>query len=451
MAISRERVQEAYERQLRQYRAERVRCEEPSQEGARHREPREVERPREVRQERPREREVERTRAVEPERPRPPPPPSHDMGRAADRPEPLDPRAIPRPSKLPADLPHVLADRYVIDDTLGAGAFGSVYVGHSHFSHRRVAFKVEKMFIDYPQLVRETNALLYLEDKVPAHTVPTVWCKCEVPDAYHVTIMELLGSSLHSLLNRCGGRFSNTTTLLLGWQLVDRMQAIHEALILHRDIKPENFVIGLGDWSHRIHVIDFGMMKPWFNKQTGAHIPEENDHPVMGTPRYCSIDCHENRQLSRRNDMESIGYMLAYFLLGELPWQFEREGASPEENRRIYRRMCDMKKQLGPFGLRTPVRMPMIIIEHARSLKFRDKPNYELLKREIENEIQLQPDFVEAARNTELTDPTDAAQPWTARPVLLQLFDWERAKSARAAGEHPRRSRASRHARADEP
>jgi hypothetical protein len=78
---------------------------------------------------------------------------------------------------------------------------------------------------------------------------------------------------------------------------------------------------------------------------------------------YASINAHDCIELSRRDDMESVGYILLYFYLGELPWK-NRDVASLVRNKR---------------EILTTTNMPSIFIDyfnHVRGLSFEDKPDY---------------------------------------------------------------------------
>jgi len=50
---------------------------------------------------------------------------------------------------------------------------------------------------------------------------------------------------------------------MVGEQMVDRIELIHEKNILHRDIKPDNFLMGVGKNSHIVYLVDFGLSKKY--------------------------------------------------------------------------------------------------------------------------------------------------------------------------------------------
>ena len=106
---------------------------------------------------------------------------------------------------------------------------------------------------------------------------------------------------------------------MIAIQMLKRIEVLHSKNILHRDIKPENFVIGCGSNQHLVYIIDFGLAKYFIRK--GEFIPYIEGKGMVGTARYASIKTHKGIEQSRRDDLESIGYTLIYFLNGELPWQ----------------------------------------------------------------------------------------------------------------------------------
>ena len=102
---------------------------------------------------------------------------------------------------------------------------------------------------------------------------------------------------------------------MLADSIIKRIEFLHQHEFIHRDIKPDNFLAGLDRKQHVIHIIDFGLSKRYLNKE-GKHIPYREGKSLTGTARYASINTHLGIEQSRRDDLESIGYMIIYFLKG---------------------------------------------------------------------------------------------------------------------------------------
>lgn len=266
--------------------------------------------------------------------------------------------------------------QYRIIKKIGGGTFGDIYKAEDEANDaRHVALKLELKDTNHPKLQFEykTYKCLY-----PGIGIPRVYSYF-VDSKYNAMAMQLLGPSLEDLFKFCSRRFSLKTVLMLAIQMIERIEFVHLKGFLHRDIKPDNFVMDLAVFKqiNQLFIIDFGLAKKYYDPATNEHIPFRSGHHMTGTARYASINSLLGVELSRRDDMEALGYVLMYFLRGSLPWQ----GMSgPREQR--YEILAEKKQSTTPKDLCQgfPDEFATFLI-YCRSLLFDMEPNYQLLRR----------------------------------------------------------------------
>eukprot|EP00826_Nyctotherus_ovalis_P036602 TRINITY_DN3263_c0_g2_i3.p1 TRINITY_DN3263_c0_g2~~TRINITY_DN3263_c0_g2_i3.p1 ORF type:complete len:361 (-),score=131.68 TRINITY_DN3263_c0_g2_i3:64-1146(-) len=191
-------------------------------------------------------------------------------------------------------------------------------------------------------------------------------------------IMDLLGPNLEELLAFCGNRFSLKTVLMIAEQLITRIEHVHSKYFVHRDVMPKNFLVGLNKRSPHIYLVDFSIAKRYKDPKAHQHIPYKENKNLMGRARYASINSHLGIEQSRRDDLESLGYMLVYFLKGKLPWQDISANNKAEKYHKIMEKKMSIPIEHLCLGIPTEFAM---YLHYCRSLRFDDRPDYGILKK----------------------------------------------------------------------
>lgn len=267
----------------------------------------------------------------------------------------------------------VVAGKYRIIRKIGSGSFGDIYLGRNITNGEEVALKMESTVARHPQLLYEYKLYKVLNGGIG---IPHIRHFGQERN-YNVLVMDLLGPSLEDLFNFCGRQFTLKTVLMLVDQMIGRLEFLHTKNFIHRDIKPDNFLMGIGRHCNKLFLIDFGLAKKYRDFRSKQHISYREKKNLTGTARYASVNAHLGIEQSRRDDMESLGYVLMYFNRGSLPWQ----GLKATNKKQKYEKISE-KKMSTPVEVLCkgfPAEFAMYL-NYCRSMRFEEAPDYMYLR-----------------------------------------------------------------------
>jgi serine/threonine protein kinase len=257
-----------------------------------------------------------------------------------------------------------------LNDKLGEGAFGLIFKGLNTNTNKNVAIKIE----DKSKSLLINEAKIYnLLKKIKG--IPNFRSYGNV-GKFNYMVIDYVGITLEHYRINNSGRLSVDKVKNIGLQMIEIIEEIHMNYIIHRDIKPENFLI----YNDKIFIIDFGLSKIYI--KNNKHILKRNIQNIIGNIRYCSVNIHNNISPSRRDDIESIIYILIYLLNGELPWQKIIIGNNVEKIDNIR----DIKKNINNKINNTKdniINYLLLLLNYVRKLKYDEKPNYSYIKKII--------------------------------------------------------------------
>ena len=278
------------------------------------------------------------------------------------------------------------------DNPIGSGSFGQVLYGKHKITSLEVAVKVISSDSSADNIKKEIGYTRQLQNK---QGFPTIYYTC-VYDKKNIIVESLLGPSLDKLFKYCGRKFPLKTVCIIGKEMVKRLETMHEKGILHRDLKPNNLTWGNFNSSYNditninstnsinniynkldidtIFLIDFGLSCSFLEGgNSSKHYKIKTNLSFVGTLRYASLNSHKGIRQSRRDDLESMIYILIYFLKGKLPWQDIKAKQKEERHKMISE--IKSKVTIGSLCENLPSEFAELLT-YVKKLEFEEKPIY---------------------------------------------------------------------------
>jgi casein kinase 1 len=196
---------------------------------------------------------------------------------------------------------YMLLNKYNIVSYISNGEFGEVT--KATYNDKSYAIKCgAKDLIKYEiQIYKQLRTI---------NNISTIYDVFETNNKMYM-VMDLYTMTLkdYKLQNCDQLNYVEHTITMLG-ELIAIIKLIHENNIIHRDLKPTNICL---DTSYNLYIIDFGLSKMY--KSGTIHNSETQIKSLIGSVNFSSLNVINLIEPSRRDDIESLLYILFYLLL----------------------------------------------------------------------------------------------------------------------------------------
>ncbi|GAA2333572.1 hypothetical protein GCM10009854_06250 [Saccharopolyspora halophila] len=221
-----------------------------------------------------------------------------------------------------SELGALLAGRYRLEEQLGSGGMGVVWLATDELLQRRVAVKeLHAVLAADPAAAEEARQRAMREGRIAGRlNHPNAIAVHDVTeqDGLPVLVMEYLPSrSLADVLAE-QDRMAPEAVASIGAQAAAALAAAHEAGIVHRDIKPANVLIG-DDGT--VKITDFGI------SHAADDIAITKTGILSGTPAYLAPEIARGQAPTPGSDVYSLGSTLYTAVEGEPPFGYDAENS----------------------------------------------------------------------------------------------------------------------------
>jgi serine/threonine-protein kinase len=221
-------------------------------------------------------------------------------------------------ARKPVLVGDVIANRYRLLESLGAGAMGEVFIAENLSIGRRVAVKVlrSELLMDAQfrdRFQHEAEAIAAIDHRNVVRFLDLI-----VGDPTFLVMEYAQGPTLGAEL--AGGPLEPVRAVNIAMRLAWALDAAHRAGVIHRDVKPENVILAPdSELGEEPKLIDFGLAKLTLGRERELTRAGQ----ILGTPYYIAPEQVENRDVDARCDVYSLGCLMFHMLTGRPPFVAE--------------------------------------------------------------------------------------------------------------------------------
>ena len=274
----------------------------------------------------------------------------------------------------------LVANKYQLLKKIGAGSFGKIFAAkliddQSNNKEAEYAIKITAVEHTQNEVGSHNNEVTIYEKLKGIENIPTLYA-AGTEGKFNYMVLDLLEQSIEQLRQDYGEQMSLKVVVHLALQMLTIVEEIHTSGIIHCDLKPANFLLKTNARQiSELYLIDFGLAKSFLDEKS-RHVTIKTNEPMVGTIRYMSLNTHHGLTASRRDDLESIGYILLFLYHGQLSWQNQSSVAQVVELKQNFGFIMNGNNTIGEF---------ILFLLYCRNLSFTDKPNYAYLRGLLDN------------------------------------------------------------------
>jgi len=268
-----------------------------------------------------------------------------------------------------------MLNNYELLQEISSGNFSSVYKCVNIKTNNYYAIKSDKTNL----LKHEANIYNKLRE---IENIPKIYDFFCFENTYYL-VLDLMSCSLIDYKNRnYNSEGYQDKLVIIITQLLTTIEKIHDKSILHRDLKPNNICF---DKNQKLFVIDFGLSKQYIINN--HHIENKKINNIIGSSNFCSLNTINLKELSRRDDIESIVYIFIYLFLDAKNYTlFNNLPLVDKKDVSIIEKLLVLNnnKYNDNFS-KNYCKNIILILNYTRRLRFDQKPNYNYILTQLTN------------------------------------------------------------------